>query len=142
MQKHVNLVDLVKTFRTSIYLQKSASIQPRTSRRKFSNLVIVRQQTECLVVFFSLECGSGGHHGVPYTNIKHNLWKFKKLGFCAVVSLPPTKGPVYGLDCGRPAWGDLVVEVALDEAEEGQRGHEAVGPRLMRLADAHHLRRS
>ena len=30
MQKHVNLVDLVKSFPTKIYLQKSASIQPRT----------------------------------------------------------------------------------------------------------------
>ena len=29
MQKHMNLVDLVKSFATSIYLQKSASIQPR-----------------------------------------------------------------------------------------------------------------
>ena len=35
MQKHVNLIDLVKSFPTSIYLQKSASIQPRTSRSKF-----------------------------------------------------------------------------------------------------------
>ena len=31
MQKHVNLVDLVKSFPTNIFLQKSASIQPRTS---------------------------------------------------------------------------------------------------------------
>ena len=35
MQKNVNLVDLVKSFPTSIYLQKSASIQPRTSLSKF-----------------------------------------------------------------------------------------------------------
>ena len=35
MQKYVNLVDLVKSFPTSIYLQKSASIQPRTSLSKF-----------------------------------------------------------------------------------------------------------
>ena len=35
MQKYVNLVDLVKSFVTSIYLQKSASIQPRTSLSKF-----------------------------------------------------------------------------------------------------------
>ena len=31
----VNLVDLVNSFPTSIYLQKSASIQPRTSLSKF-----------------------------------------------------------------------------------------------------------
>ena len=35
MQKYVNLVDLVKSFPTNIYLQKSASIQPRTSLSKF-----------------------------------------------------------------------------------------------------------
>ena len=35
MQKHVNLVDLVKSFLTSIYLQNLASIQPRTSLSKF-----------------------------------------------------------------------------------------------------------
>ena len=35
MQKYVHLVDLVKSFPTSIYLQKSASIQPRTSVSKF-----------------------------------------------------------------------------------------------------------
>ena len=32
MQKHVNLVDLVKSFPRNIFLQKSASIQPRTSQ--------------------------------------------------------------------------------------------------------------
>ena len=36
MQKYVNLVDLVKSFQTSIYLQKSASIQPRTGLSKFA----------------------------------------------------------------------------------------------------------
>ena len=35
MQKYANLVDLVKSFPKSIYLQKSASIQPRTSPSKF-----------------------------------------------------------------------------------------------------------
>ena len=35
MQKHVNLVDLVESFPTSIYMQKSASIQPITSLSKF-----------------------------------------------------------------------------------------------------------
>ena len=36
MQKRVNLVDLVKSFPTSIYLQTSASIQPRTGLSKFA----------------------------------------------------------------------------------------------------------
>ena len=38
MQKHVNLVDLVKSFPTNIFLQNLASIQKRTSPIKFSNL--------------------------------------------------------------------------------------------------------
>ena len=37
VQKRVNLVDLVKSFQTNIYLQNSASIQPRTSLSKFAN---------------------------------------------------------------------------------------------------------
>ena len=38
MQKHVNLVDLVKSFPTNIYLQNLASIQKRTSLIKFAHL--------------------------------------------------------------------------------------------------------
>ena len=38
MQKHVNLVDLVKSFPTNIYLQNLASIQKRTSPLKFAHL--------------------------------------------------------------------------------------------------------
>ena len=38
MQKHVDLVDLVKSFPTNIYLQNFASIQKRTSPVKFAYL--------------------------------------------------------------------------------------------------------
>ena len=38
MQKHVNLVDLVKSFPTNIYLQNLASIQKRTSSVNFAHL--------------------------------------------------------------------------------------------------------
>ena len=38
MQKHVNLVDLVKSFPTNIFLQNLASIQRRTSPVKFAHL--------------------------------------------------------------------------------------------------------
>ena len=38
MQKHVNLVDLVKSFPTNIFLQNLASIQKRTSPIKFDHL--------------------------------------------------------------------------------------------------------
>ena len=37
MQKHVNLVDLVKSFPTNISLQNLASIQKRTSPIKFAH---------------------------------------------------------------------------------------------------------
>ena len=38
MQKHVNLVDLVKSFPTNIFLQNLASVQQRTSLMKFDHL--------------------------------------------------------------------------------------------------------
>ena len=38
MQKHVNLVDLVKSFPTNIFMQNLASIQKRTSPVKFAHL--------------------------------------------------------------------------------------------------------
>ncbi len=38
MQKHVNLVDLVKSFPTNIFLQNLASIEQRTSLIKFDHL--------------------------------------------------------------------------------------------------------
>ena len=37
VQACVNLVDLVKSFLTSSYLQQSASVQPRTGLLKFAN---------------------------------------------------------------------------------------------------------
>ena len=38
MQKHVNLVDLVKSFPTNVLLQNLASIQKRTNPIKFAHL--------------------------------------------------------------------------------------------------------
>ena len=38
MQKHANLVDLVKSFPTNIFLQNLASIQKRTGLIKFAHL--------------------------------------------------------------------------------------------------------
>ena len=38
MQKHVNLVDLVKSFPTNIFLQNLASIQKRTRTTQFNHL--------------------------------------------------------------------------------------------------------
>ena len=42
VQKHVNLVDLATSFPTNIFLQKSASIQPRTSHLIFIILAASR----------------------------------------------------------------------------------------------------
>ena len=44
MQKHVNLVDLVKSFPTNIFLQNLASIQQRTSLIKFDHLAEKSEQ--------------------------------------------------------------------------------------------------
>ena len=44
MQKHANLVDLVKSFQTNILLQNLASIQERTSPVKFAHLAEKSEQ--------------------------------------------------------------------------------------------------
>ena len=41
VQKHVNLIDLVMGFLTSMYLWKSASMKPRTSPPKFGKCLLV-----------------------------------------------------------------------------------------------------
>ena len=49
VQKCVDLVDLVKSFQTSIYLEILASIQPRTGLSKFAkiqNLPTVRKESK------------------------------------------------------------------------------------------------
>ena len=38
VQKYVNLADFIKSFQTSIHLQKSASIQPRTGPSNFAKI--------------------------------------------------------------------------------------------------------
>ena len=59
MQKHVNLVDLVKSFPTNIYLQKSASIQPRTSHLIFIILAASRD-----LIFTERSCPQVGEKGL------------------------------------------------------------------------------
>ena len=46
MQKRVNLVELVKSSQTSIYLQKSSSIEPRKGLSKFVEKLIISQKLE------------------------------------------------------------------------------------------------
>ena len=46
MQKHVNLVDLVKSFPTNIFSQNLASIQKRTSPLKFDYFIYLADKSE------------------------------------------------------------------------------------------------
>ena len=61
MQKHVNLVDLVKSFPTNIFLQNLASIQKRTSPIKFAHLNLLKNQRMVRYRTFQLSVGPGGH---------------------------------------------------------------------------------
>ena len=66
VQKYVNLVDLVKSFPTSIYLQKSVSIQPRTSLSKFGgkfNSLFIR------LLRCSARIRPGGRHASDGSNV-------------------------------------------------------------------------
>ena len=58
MQKHVNLVDLVKSFPTNIFLQKFASIQKRTGPIKFAHLA---EKTEfgSISILSTKRCAAG-----------------------------------------------------------------------------------
>ena len=67
MQKHVNLVDLVKSFPTNIFLQNLASIQKSTSPIKFAHLAeksengsISNLSTKVVIT----DLTSGGRYGV------------------------------------------------------------------------------
>ena len=57
MQKHVNLVDLVKSFPTHTYLQNLASIQKRTSPIKFAHLAEKSEKGSISNLSTKLEAG-------------------------------------------------------------------------------------
>ena len=59
MQKHVNLVDLVKSFPTNIFLQNLASIQKRTSPLKFAHLT--EKSEKCSISNLSTKARGRGH---------------------------------------------------------------------------------
>ena len=59
MQKYVNLVDLVKSFPTNIYLQNLASIQKRTSPVKFAHLA--EKSGKGSISNLSTKAEAGGH---------------------------------------------------------------------------------
>ena len=63
MQKHVNLVDLVKSFPTNIFLQNLASIQKRASPVKFAYLA--EKSSKGSISNLSTKVVGGGEHGDP-----------------------------------------------------------------------------
>ena len=63
MQKHVNLVDLVKSFPTNIYLQNFASIQERTSLIKFAHLAEKSEKGSTSNLSTKLGAGGRGPRG-------------------------------------------------------------------------------
>ena len=76
VQKYVNLVDLVKSFPTSIYLQKSASIQPRTSLSKFGgkfNAFFIRL-LNYKVCFFKLTPENDSGSAGKFFNVLRNWY--------------------------------------------------------------------
>ena len=63
MQKHANIVDLVKSFPTNIYLQNLASIQKRTSPVKFAHLA--EKSGKGSISNLSTKVRTREHHAVP-----------------------------------------------------------------------------
>ena len=63
MQKHVNIVDLVKSFHTNIFLQNLASIQKRTSPAKFAHLAEKSENGSISNLSTKRETDALGHHG-------------------------------------------------------------------------------
>ena len=78
MQKYVNFVDLGESFPTSIYLQKSASIRPRTSPSKF-----------------------GGKYSILFTGVLRPSAVERAPG----VALVASSGEVFGLEVAGPGSG-------------------------------------
>ena len=98
MQKHVNLVDLVKSFPTNIYLQNLASIQKRTSPVKFAHFAeksgkgsISNLSTKVFVACRHSEnpsefCGAGGEWQSADTEVGlARLYTFAALDAATIV---------------------------------------------------------
>ena len=75
MQKHVNLVDLVKSFPTNIFLQNLASIQKRTNPMKFAHLAEKSEKGSVSNLSTKvLALGGGRIEGDPlHTAVLHKL---------------------------------------------------------------------
>ena len=65
MQKHVNLVDLVKSFPTNIFLQNLASIQKRANPIKFAHLAAKSEKGSISNLSTKLCAGTSAQGGIP-----------------------------------------------------------------------------
>ena len=85
MQKHVNLVDLVKSFPTNIFLQNLASMQKRTSPVKFAHLA--EKSGKGSISNLSTKVAA---RGLPATAESHSRMECALLGaaMLAIVALP------------------------------------------------------
>ena len=88
VQKCVNLVDLVKSFQTSIYLQNLASIQPRTGLSKFAK----RQPKVRTKVRKNIAVHRRGGRGGPEIEVREGAAAAE-----GVVSVPAPLGAAPGL---------------------------------------------
>ena len=82
MQKHVNLVDLVKSFPTNIYLQNLASIQKITSPRKFAHLAEKSENDSISNLSTKVFETSGAHMKIKHKD-KHGLFVNKSVDIVA-----------------------------------------------------------
>ena len=80
MQKYVNLVDLIKSFLTSIYLQESASTQPRSVHSKFEgdSIHFFIRLFKCRPRFHSTKCQRPA--GLPPVSNDFNIRATEKRG--------------------------------------------------------------
>ena len=86
VQKHVNLVDLVKSFPTNIFLQNLASIQKRTSPVKFAHLAEKSEKRSISNLSTKLSTGCSSLFG----NVQESsLWAFEALTFCLQATTNP-----------------------------------------------------
>ena len=68
MQKHVNLVDLVKSFPTNILLQNLASIQKRTSTIKFVHFKLAEKSEKDSISNLSTKNTTGRREALRLKN--------------------------------------------------------------------------
>ena len=115
MQKHVNLVDLVKSFPTNIYLQNLASIQQRTSPVKFAHL--------------AEKSGKGSISNLSikvYKLAKTEQWKIAALADAAATAVAKAFEKAKRDDEGEKVWEEENLREAIGSASASCKNH--LGP--------------